>query len=100
MFKGRLWFVLGFVVLSLLLPNLVHAQDAPTVPVQPSVSLGAPQVDSGTSQQTITLEELKKLFGAHNVCGAPCGGRRTCYQACGEPAICYSGYCLYALAIK
>lgn len=56
---------------------------------------GATAPDGGQSQP-ITLEEIKRLVGAQNVCGAPCGlGLPKCWVSCGDAASCWHGYCIF-----
>ncbi len=59
---------------------------------------GPVQAGNPPSAGKMTLEELKNLVGAQNVCGAQCGlGFPKCWYSCGEVAQCLWGYCVYSL---
>jgi hypothetical protein len=66
----------------------------PAITVGGSVE-GATAPDGGQSQP-LTLEEIKRIVGPQNVCGAPCGlGQPKCYVSCGDAASCWHGYCIF-----
>lgn len=94
----RVGFWCACVVLAFsLFPASSFAEDSPSGPVVTvggSVE-GAPTPDAGQSQP-LTLEEIKRMVGPHNVCGAPCGlGLPKCYFSCGDAASCWHGYCIF-----
>jgi len=96
--KIRLWYVCGIVALGLLLPGFALGQEAPTMKVIKLEEIVTPDLNISQDEKPITLEELEKMFGAHNVCGVNCGfiGDLPCWKACGDSsARCFSHHCIY-----
>lgn len=92
----KLWCICGMLALGLLLPGFAAAQDNPVQNIIKAEQGPAPEMSVAQEEAPITLEELKKMFGAHNVCGAPCGfGQPKCHISCGDAAACRNGYCIY-----
>jgi hypothetical protein len=89
-----------FFVLALFTSVLCQAQGNAVIEgVQPEVGAlsSVPEIDSCLEKKVVTLEEIKSIFGAKNVCGAACDSRLTpsCKTMCGDWAICFNGYCVY-----
>ena len=97
--KIRLWYVCGIVALGLFVPSLMLGQEnlgMEAVQTEVSLESQAPEGDMSLGEKPITLEELKRMLGPNQVCGAPCGpGCPQCYVSCGEPAFCQQGFCVY-----
>ncbi|HWM92345.1 MAG TPA: hypothetical protein VN493_16390 [Thermoanaerobaculia bacterium] len=97
--RARFWCAFSLLALSLLVPGWSYGAEIPggnTASTEIVTPAEAPQVDVAPDQEPITLEELKRLVGPHNVCGATCGpGRPSCYTLCGDAAACVSGRCIW-----
>ncbi|MEA2559364.1 MAG: hypothetical protein QOH06_868 [Acidobacteriota bacterium] len=96
--KIRLWYICGIIALGLFVPSLMLGQELPgALQTEMNIPSQAPDLNVSQDEKPITLEELKKMFGARNVCGAPCGRfQEKCYISCGEAAQCWSGFCIYS----
>jgi hypothetical protein len=95
--KIALWCVCAILVLACF-PMPSHAEEnqclnaITTQSSTQSPALPGSQPNGGK----MTLEELKGLLGAKNVCGAECGfGRPLCAFSCGDAASCYHGFCVF-----
>ena len=100
--RVRFWFACSILALSLFVPGWSYAEEIPGVTVMTSAPTEivtpseAPPADVAPEQEPITLEELKKLVGPQNVCGAICGpGKPSCYTLCGDAAGCVWGRCVW-----
>ncbi len=96
--KISLWCLCGILALGLFIPSVGSAQQcsaAASINLAATSPAPAPEMNP-SPEKPITLEELKLMVGAQNVCGAPCGfGQPKCYVSCGDAASCYHGYCIY-----
>src|SRR5687768_594999 len=101
--KISLWCVAGLMALGLLIPMVSQAQEPSIVsPVQGEISTPNQMPDvpgSSQDQEPLSLEDIKKMVGAHNVCGVFCGRNdptvTNCTFACGDAAFCFYGSCVY-----
>jgi len=98
--KIRLWYICGIVALGLFVPSLMLGQEIPGArQTEMNIPTQAPEQDISLDKKPMTLEELKKLLGPKNVCGAPCYlgvGRPTCGELCGDySTACWDGFCIY-----
>ena len=97
--KIRLWYICGIIALGLFAPSLMLGQEIPgALQTEMNIPSQAPEQDMSLDEKPITLEELEKMFGPNNVCGALCGQwhQPTCYVSCGDYATCWKGRCLLA----
>ena len=94
--KIRFLCICGIIAFGLLAPGFAVAQEAPATEVVKSQQSPPPDLSISQDEKPMTLEELKKAVGPHNVCGAPCGfGLPNCYFSCGDAATCRHGYCIF-----
>ncbi len=95
----RLWLAVAIALVFLVVPNIVSADEDPldaVVSDEICAADEAPAPDAVPEEDPISLEELEQLFGANQVCGAPCGQfLPKCRISCGDAAGCYHGYCIY-----
>lgn len=94
----KLWCICVVVVFGFMVPGLALGQEAPAsaAPAFKTEPVQAPEVNISQDEKPMTLEEIKKLLGPQNVCGAPCGfGQPKCYVSCGDAASCWHGYCIF-----
>lgn len=97
----KLWCICGLIACGFLLPGLAFGQQVPAPPAAPAFNVEAspaPEPMISRDEKPMTLEELKQMFGAHNVCGVNCGfvGDLPCWKACGDTsARCFSHHCIY-----
>lgn len=100
------WYACAVLALSLLVPGSAFAQDNPVPDLFQAAQTDAPAAEclaplalpaEGTEEApAMTLKELERKFGAHNVCGARCGPSFPhCNTLCGDYAFCDSGYCVW-----
>jgi hypothetical protein len=107
----RLHHFYAIVVFALLVPGLSPAEESSTLNgVKVESAMPAPDApldmilknpldqepNASFNQEEITLEKLKQMFGAKNVCGARCTSKAQCWEICGDSSTsCRQGYCIY-----
>lgn len=90
---------LGLFALAILIPVAAQSQDLEMpawLQAEEEVLSTDAQATGSSDDASLTLEEVMSQFGAHNVCGAPCGQfQPKCFVSCGDAAACRHGYCIY-----
>jgi hypothetical protein len=96
--KIRLLCICGIVALGLFVPSLMLGQELPGgLQTEMKVPSQAPDLNISQEEKPITLEEIKEMFGPHNVCGTECGWplNPKCTISCGDAARCVNHWCVW-----